>query len=242
MLILSFYSCKKEPGEGGRASITGKIIAKNIHAKNIPYSSDDAQAKESVYITYGDKELYDKDYKTSYDGTFRFDYLRPGTYNIFVYSLDSTINYKPGSDPSQVIVKKTVIIDNSNRKKAIDIGSIGIYKEANDGGSAQIKGRVKAKYYNSSFTIYQGEGYAADEDVMIIYGDGTVVSDDTKTSSDGSFEFSYLRKGKYTVYVISKDNTLNISQYPSGKIILKKEIDIIEKNQQIVLEDFIIYK
>lgn len=239
LLFSCMISCKKEAGEGGRACITGKIIAKNIRAQNIAYSSEDALSRETVYISYGDNEVFNDDVKTNEDGTFKFDYLRPGTYTICVYSLDSTLKYGTGGNAPKVLIKKTIEISKSDRKSVVDIGAIGVLKEANDGGSAQIKGKVFAKYYNGSFTVFQGQGYAPDEDVMIIYGDGTTVSDDTKTSGDGSFEFSYLRKGKYTVYVISEDNTL---QNPSDKIIMKKEIEIKEKNQQINLDDFVIYK
>ncbi|MGB0368161.1 MAG: hypothetical protein ACPGD8_02075, partial [Flavobacteriales bacterium] len=36
---------------------------------------------------YGEGDnYYDDSYKTSFDGSFRFQYLRPGTYTVFVYS------------------------------------------------------------------------------------------------------------------------------------------------------------
>lgn len=238
-ILAGSISCKKPEGEGGLATITGKIISKNIHAKDLPYSTEDAEAGETVYISYGDKAAYDDDYKTSYDGTFTFKYLRPGTYKIFTYSLDSTLTYASGKDPVKVPVVKTVVIDKKDKKDVIDIGGIGIYKEANDGGSAQIKGKVFAKYYNGSFTILQGQAYAPDEDVMIMYGDDTSIANKVTTSADGSFEFNFMRKGKYTIYVISEDPT---QQSPSGDMIVKKTIEITGKNEVVNMDDLIIYK
>ncbi|MCB0397475.1 MAG: hypothetical protein KDD36_12520 [Flavobacteriales bacterium] len=81
-------------------------------------------------------------------------------------------------------------------------------KEAGEGGNASIKGKIWVKDYNPNFTVLNGEYPGADEDVYIIYGDDISYGDRLRASPDGSFEFKYLRKGKYTVYVYSKDSTL----------------------------------
>lgn len=79
--LLSFSSCTKAEGPGGKATITGKLF-------KIKGSGDiEVEADESVYIIYGKGGIgYDDDVKTSYDGTYKFEYLRKGDYTIFSYT------------------------------------------------------------------------------------------------------------------------------------------------------------
>lgn len=111
-------------------------------------------------------------------------------------------------------------------------------KEPGIGGNASIQGKVYAKYYNKYFTIKYGEGYAADQDVYIIYGDNISYSDRTRTSYDGSYEFKYLRKGKYKIFTYSKDSTLTI---PSGTYAVIAEGEIIDNKQILILPDLMIF-
>lgn len=83
------------------------------------------------------------------------------------------------------------------------------------------------------------EKYAGyDEDVYILYGDAVSYSNKTKANYNGEFEFKYLRKGKYKIYVYSKDNTL---QSKSGDVAVIKEIEITENKQTKELEQITIY-
>ncbi len=91
LILLAFVlqSCKKEPGEGGFASITGKVIKEDYNAYyTVLYTKYYAQG-EMVYITYGDQKGVGNTVRTSYDGTYRFDYLRKGSYKVFALSKDS---------------------------------------------------------------------------------------------------------------------------------------------------------
>ena len=99
----------------------------------------------------------------------------------------------------------------------------GCTKEPGIGGSSSIKGKIYAKYYDKTFTVLNGEGYAPEKDVYIVFGDGTTYDDHVRTHYDGSYEFNYLEKGNYTIYVYSKDSTMTI---PAGvyPIIAKTEI------------------
>ncbi len=84
ILILS-SSCQKE-GEGGTATITGKVYAFDYNTSG-QLTSEYYAPDEDVFIVYGGgSSLYDDNYKTSYDGSFRFQYLTAGTYRVFVYS------------------------------------------------------------------------------------------------------------------------------------------------------------
>lgn len=116
-------------------------------------------------------------------------------------------------------------------------------KEPGEGGNSTISGKVYVKDYNGTFTVLNGEYYGPDEDVYIVYGgksDNTFgYDDDVKTCYDGTYEFKFLRPGKYTVYAYSKDSNF---QEPSGVIPIIYEIEISEKNQEVEVPDLVIFK
>lgn len=111
-------------------------------------------------------------------------------------------------------------------------------KDPGDGGSAGIRGKVFAKYYDDAFTAKIGEGYAPDQDVYLIYGDDATFSDHVQTSYNGTYEFTYLRKGTYKVYTYSKDSTLTI---PSGKYAVIAEVEITSNKQTVEVIDLEIF-
>lgn len=112
-------------------------------------------------------------------------------------------------------------------------------KPAGEGGKSSIKGSVWVEDWNGSFTIKNSEYAAYDEDIYIIYGDDVSYSDKTKSNYNGEYEFKYLRKGKYKIYVYSKDKTLTS---PSGEISIVKEVEITEKKGVKTIDQIIIYK
>lgn len=90
-MLLALGSCKKEAGEGGTSTITGKVIVYDFDPGFISVGDTFPAKDEDVYIIYGaDHATYDNDYKTSYDGTYEFKYLQKGQYKLFAYSKDST--------------------------------------------------------------------------------------------------------------------------------------------------------
>ncbi len=80
-----FFGCKKGPGEGGTSVIKGKIYVMNYNGSGQLTSQYYGQ-EERVYIIYGDADFYGNDTRTSYDGTYEFDFLRKGSYTVFAYS------------------------------------------------------------------------------------------------------------------------------------------------------------
>jgi hypothetical protein len=112
-------------------------------------------------------------------------------------------------------------------------------KSAGEGGKSTIKGTIHVEDWNSGFTIKNGEYPGADEDVYIIYGDNVSYNEKTKANYNGEFEFKYLRKGSYKIYVYSKDKSL---QAVSGEIAIVKEITLNGKNETSNLESITIYK
>ena len=84
-------SCKKEPGEGGKSTIYGKVFVKDYNATFTVLEEEYYGPDIWVYIVYGDDRDYGDRIKTSYNGTYEFRYLYPGTYHVYAYSRDSTL-------------------------------------------------------------------------------------------------------------------------------------------------------
>ena len=231
-ILLFFNSCSKEEGEGGRASISGKIIIQE-------YNNDFSQKKEKydaadedVYIVYGDGDYYSDKTKTNYDGSFKFNYLRKGTYSIFVYSDDSTGDEASG----KTTLWKTIEITKPNQEVKID--DITIAKTTKDlNGTAKVYGALYVKDYNSSGDLV-AEYYAQDEDVFLMYKTGDYYIKNVKTHYDGTFLFENLPKGDYKIYAYSKDHTGTIE---SGYYPVFIEFSVTENFQEIVLDDLVVF-
>lgn len=112
-------------------------------------------------------------------------------------------------------------------------------KPAGEGGKASIRGSILVEDWNSGFTVKNGEYPGHDETVYIIYGDDVSYSDRTRANYNGEYEFKYLRKGKYKIYVYSEDKTLTTV---SGEVAIVKEVEITEKKGVKTVEQIIIYK
>lgn len=129
---------------------------------------------------------------------------------------------------------KTNIILKTFCVLAICITASSCKKEPGEGGRATIKGKVKIRSYNKEFTILKDEYYSQGEKVYITYGDNPAIQEDVRTSFDGSFEFPYLRKGKYKVFVVSKDST---SPDLTATISIVKEVEITAKKQTVQIPE-----
>lgn len=121
----------------------------------------------------------------------------------------------------------------------IALNVVSCKKPAGEGGKVTLRGSVLVEDWNSSFTIKNSEYPGYDEDVYIIYGDDGGYSDRTRANNNGEYEFKYLRKGKYKIYVYSKDKTLT---QPSGETSVVKEVEITEKKGVKTVDQIIIYK
>jgi hypothetical protein len=89
--LFVFASCKKEPGQGGLSSISGKVFVKNYNSTFTILNEEFYGNDIYVYIIYGDDKDYSDRIRTSYDGTYEFKFLRKGTYHVYTYSKDSTL-------------------------------------------------------------------------------------------------------------------------------------------------------
>lgn len=84
--VLINQSCTMPEGEGGRATIKGKVMVQLYDKNTLTYIDSYYAPEERVYIIYGENSIYDNDLRTNYDGQFEFTYLYPGKYKIFTYS------------------------------------------------------------------------------------------------------------------------------------------------------------
>ncbi len=114
--LISLISCNKTEGEGGFATIKGLVTTYNLNGAGELIETYPA-ADEDVFIIYGTEDnVYNDKIATSFDGTFSFSYLNPGTYTLYVYS-------KCDSCPDgNNAIKKQVII--SEKKEVVDAGEI----------------------------------------------------------------------------------------------------------------------
>lgn len=85
LVITGIQGCSSLPGEGGTSTIQGKIFVERYNEFGTLYQ-EYYGGEIRVYIVYGDNAGFDDETRTSYDGTYKFPFLRKGNYTIFAYS------------------------------------------------------------------------------------------------------------------------------------------------------------
>jgi len=114
LIPIAFIACSKDPGVGGSSSINGTVMVVDIVVGN-PVDTTYAEG-EDVFLLYGSDTLkpYDDSFETSWNGTYKFDYLRKGTYTVFVYSDDY-----PNSNENTPVFS-TIEIDKNGTEYTLD--------------------------------------------------------------------------------------------------------------------------
>lgn len=112
-----FYSCAKGPGEGGRATIQGKVFATNYSNSFIKNDSGYIGGQK-VFIQYGDEVGVSDNTDTDNDGIYTFRFLREGKYTVYVYSKKLTNN------ALDTFVVKNVEI--TSRKQVLEVSQMNI--------------------------------------------------------------------------------------------------------------------
>jgi len=79
-------ACKKEPGPGGQASITGKLKVQAYNGTCTVLQSEYYGIDEDVFIIYGDTPGQGERVRTGPNGTYYFPYLQKGKYTIYALS------------------------------------------------------------------------------------------------------------------------------------------------------------
>lgn len=117
-------------------------------------------------------------------------------------------------------------------------------KDPGTGGAGTISGNVSKEVRvvltNPGTTLYTVP--AADLDVYIVYGEHVSPDDKVVTDYNGDFEFRNLRKGKYTVYVYSRDTTgQNPPVIDPTKMVVLKDVELTDNEDHAVVSDLTIY-
>ncbi|MBO4645580.1 MAG: hypothetical protein J5642_03590 [Bacteroidales bacterium] len=215
---LFFTSCLKEEGEGGTAVVEGKVMAV-IHDKdNYNLTTDTlAAAKTDVFIIYGDDVIYGDDMETGPDGSYRFKYLKSGTYTIYAYST------LPSGQ--RMAVSETVTVKCG---KTVTVPTIYIH-EGKAYGTSIVRGQVWATYIHNGSN--RGEGWAYEHRVYIRRVGEPYHFDDVRVGMDGYYYFQQLAPGSYEIYTVTE----NSNEVPSY---ISQFIDVDEAGQVYTLDTF----
>lgn len=123
LALLFLFGCKKTAGEGGKASITGKIWVEDWDSNFLVKKYEFPGLDEDVYIVYGDHLSHDDKVQTNYNGEFEFKYLRKGKYKVYVFS-DKKQTSTSQSDKEAIVFELEI----KSTKGKIDLGTITILK------------------------------------------------------------------------------------------------------------------
>ena|ERR1035437_8133281 len=82
-------------------------------------------------------------------------------------------------------------------------------KEPGTGGMATIQGKIWVRQYDKYFTTLSYQYAGINQSVYILYGNTHGLGGNgqsTKTDYQGNFQFQYMQKGDYKIYVYSSDS------------------------------------
>ena len=121
--LLLLLGCSKEPGEGGKAEIRGRVMEQDHNANGVPNGDPYLLMDKTVFIIYGDASdgaFPDDNVDTGPYGEVRFKWLRKGSYTVYVVSDCDDCD---GG-------KKTVFasVEVGDRKEVVDAGTLLVEK------------------------------------------------------------------------------------------------------------------
>lgn len=163
---------------------------------------------EDVYIIYGTHEYgCDDKVKTSYDGTYRFNYLNDGFYNIYSYNDNAdgkdAIVYGVHVDGNQVYGGDFYINDGKNANLCGAVGYLEVFPDKGDGYIPGVEQRVYIREQNS------------------------LSQSDCRVNDNGLFVFSKLKPNTvYYVWTVNEPDK-NAGLYPTYKIFMTGEAGTI---------------
>lgn len=120
LLGFLFWSCEKGPGEGGLASIEGKLYVYKYNGNCTELRDEYYAIDQRVYIIAGNEATFFDNVRTGPDGTFLFKYLRKGKYKI--YAVAKNCNIPGGEEP--VFLE----VEIKNRKEKVVTPNLEIIK------------------------------------------------------------------------------------------------------------------
>ncbi len=111
-------------------------------------------------------------------------------------------------------------------------------KEPGVGGKAEIRGHVFETLWDDNTNQPAGPGYfVGDHKVYIVYGDNDYFDDDVDTDPSGLFVYSWLRKGKYTLFTYSECPTC-----PGEVEVFSKTVEVGENKEVVDVGTFEVEK
>ena len=121
VMIIMIASCDKNEGEGGLATIRGRVLVKEYNSTFTVLQDTYYAQDEDVFIIYGDEKSVSDRVRTTYDGWFEFRFLRPGRYEVYCYSKDSTL---------QTLAEIPVIreVQINGRKEVVEVEEMVVLK------------------------------------------------------------------------------------------------------------------
>ena len=105
ILLLAISSCKKNPGDGGLATIYGKVYGYEMN--NFGLITDSGYVADTrVFLSYGTNTWADDDVRTSYTGEYNFPFLQEGDYTIWVINECDTCALRQSYDIRHITIDK----------------------------------------------------------------------------------------------------------------------------------------
>lgn len=207
--LFLLFGCNQDEGLGGSFSIEGYVFKIVHYDDNLTFRKDTfPAAKEDVFLIFGNNsnEYFGDDVETDNNGFFRFNYLRPGNYQVYAFS--ELANSK------KIAIYKDVKAENRiNKVETIFINTGKAY------GTSIVKGNVFTTYYHNG--SYRDSGLGTGMRAYIKHVDENGYFDDVRVI-DGAFYFQKLLPGTYEIGVETEDiSTEAIS-------LVKKTITITE--------------
>lgn len=227
-------SCEKEEGFGGNSDITGKVV-KKIYNNDYSLLLEEEPAKdEDVFLSFGSGSVINEKTETSFTGEFTFEYLFEGEYTVFYYSKD----FQNSAQDKIEMVRNITL----KKGETVSLDDLVVYDTYDfDEGEATIEGKVMVKNYYNSTTwpnlIVKDITPAQEQEIYLVYGNHKQFDQRIRTNYDGTFVFTNLIKGNYKIYVYSED-----VKGGTADIVIQKEVQITNKQQEHTLEEITIEK
>ncbi|MBN1768146.1 MAG: hypothetical protein JXR50_07270 [Prolixibacteraceae bacterium] len=235
LFLSAIISCTQEEGIGGSGKIQGVVVEKYYNHDFSVFQYEAPASDQDVFIQFGDNNVVDDDIETSHTGNFEFNYLWPGNYRIFYYSDDTSL---------QTLEDIAMVHDvKLGKSETYTLDTLYTYKALDwDDGTSKIKGRVILINYKNSSTpdnlVIKDITPAQEQEIYLTYNNEDFYCERIRTQGDGTFVFSNLLIGKYTIFVYSED----VETGDSDDVVIEVEVEISHPGQTIKIEDDIIIK
>lgn len=116
-ILLLLQSCSKEEGFGGLATIRGKVFGQNFNQNGV-LIAENYIGDVRVYISKHEDPIPFGDVRSSYDGSYEFEFLHEGKYDIWVFG---DCDFCPWD---QMFDKKTVEI--TSKRQTVEVEDLVI--------------------------------------------------------------------------------------------------------------------